>query len=307
MLNCTGNSPLDYSKLKNVLTDVVKFFLDSENLKNITVNVNTTRHDYDVYRALLLEVSEKFINGSIEAVMSKNFSDWITTLKLNPVTLTIDYDGLFDALRNLSISNSSYWKELIDYYIDHDYNITGKIYGQTHESYNKRKRFSFVGYLEQALLAVAHQVMHLIKELLHDILEPLFKKAISIILSLSAEIVKLIIDVLKLLWQGIRDSVTDNPELVQQFVDFMKWLFGIIYRVIEYLLLHLVEMNETLKVLELVVVFVVSVYYLKGYVISAFIVVATGYFIGIERTIEHTIVVILIFIISFNRYLLLLT
>lgn len=276
---------LVFTKYQNVtlqiLQDPVIQNLTSYLTKNLTLNFTADPIDYSALSALL--------NRTLEALV----------VRLPNMSQTTDYENLAKIIHQSPSNTLSFWKEIIDYFIEHDYNITHKVYGQPETN----KRFSVVGYLESVLLKVAHQIISTLKAVLHDIIEPIFLKFLRTIVSLTAEIVTAVFHVIKALWTEIKTAVIDNPELVRHFSTFVKWVVQLVRDVSHVLVEHLVELNEQYKVVELVLLFVVCVRYLRGYVISAFIVAAAGYHFGYERVTEHTIIVILIVIFSFIHFL----
>lgn len=242
----------------------------SQLAKNLTLDVTVNPLDYE----------------ALGSILNRTFGSIIGRL---PVDI-LDYERLQRIVDEAPLNSVDFWKDVINYFIEHDYNITQKVYGQP----GSVKRFSIVGYLEEVLVKVAHQVLGAFKALLHDIIEPIIIKIINTVVSLAAEIVVALIHILRTLWNELTASIAANPNLVDQIVRFLKWLAHIISNAAHVLLEHLIELNREYKVIELAILFIMCVRYLRGYIISGCIVATAGYYIGYDRVTEHTVIVILI-------------
>lgn len=226
--------------------------------------------------------------------------------RANFTNTTIDYDKLSEVLSNVKINvtttqskpSFSYYRRLIDYYIDHDYNITHHIFGGGSIVGDRTKRFTFAGLFESSILAIVRPILHIIHEFFFEFIEPLLERLIDIFAKITLPLVKTIFTFSKTLFEHIYNYIIENvPEqtLIDFFERFLKFLYRILHVVVEKFVDILINTNTTHKIFEFVALYLILFYYFKAYFLSLIITIVTFVIIGIERTDEHTIMVILIF------------
>lgn len=230
---------------------------------------------------------------------------------------TIDYDRLAAILGGININVSTthssklpsfkYFKKIIDYYIDHDYNITHHIFGggATIDS-GRSKRFSFSGLFESSVLAVCRPILHIIHEFFIEILEPILIKIFDILSKLAVPLARTIYHLLSTVFEHIYKQLSTHfseQSLLSFFENLLKFLFNLLHKLTDKIINILFELNNSYKIIESIILFLIIFYVFRAYIISFIITLTTIILLGIERTESHNILVILIVILLSLRFL----
>nr|BBQ04463.1 hypothetical protein 2 [Culex pseudovishnui negev-like virus] len=229
----------------------------------------------------------------------------------------IDYDRLAAILGGININVSTihtskppsmqYIKKIINYYIEHDYNITHHIFGGGATVNNTRsKRFSFSGLFESSVLAICRPILHIIHEFFIEILEPILIRIFDILTDLAVPLAETIFHLLSTLFEHISKQLSvhfSEESLLIFFENLLKSLFKLMHKLLDKIINTMFELNSSYKILETVILFLIMFYIFRAYIISIIITLTTIILLGIERTESHNILVILIVIFLSLRFL----
>lgn len=235
----------------------------------------------------------------------------------NSNTSDIDYDRLATILGGIKINVSTihtnkppsfqYIKKIINYYIEHDYNITHHIFGGGATVNNTRsKRFSFSGLFEKSVLAICRPILHIIHEFFIEILEPILIKIFDILSDLAIPLAETIYHLIFTLLEHVYEQLSlhfSEESLLKFFENLLKSMVKLMHKLIDKIINLLIDLNNNYKIFESIILFLILFYIFRAYIISFVITIATLVILGVERTESHNILVILIVIFLSLRFL----
>lgn len=187
--------------------------------------------------------------------------------------------------------------DFINYYIEHDYNITSAIYGRGASDGQRVKRWSFVGLFENSLHAVVKEAFHILETLIHNIIEPIIEKSVRVILSTLSSLidvfVKLILDIFSVIVDEISKLFT-STEFVSAINHLIEKLLTFLHRIFESLIDLIVSANDTHLIFEFLAILLLMIFIFRMYLVSLAIAFTIVSSIGFEREGKECILILII-------------